>query len=177
MLSIQTTINGVDEFQEGLTGLARDLPMAFERGLTRIAKGTHREAFAWLSGPGRPQVRMTDRRKHGGRNKTSMRGQASSLGARPGSYPVPVLTGTLRRLLDWLKPGESKGGFQAGANEIVVYDSAEYAAVIHDSEGTSSGFGHRRFLEDGFAKFNQGAMATTIMDQEIDREIKRKGFN
>lgn len=176
MLGVQVTIDGDQVVLQGLSGLAHDLSPAIDRGLVRIAKGVHRESYYWLSGPGRKIMRTTDRRQHGGRNKTARRGQASSLQAKPGSYPVPVLTGTLRRLLDWLRPGAAKDGFQAGANEVIVYDSAEYAGVIYDSRGSSAGYGPRKYLEDGFSRFNQGSEVSKILDEEIGMEINRRGF-
>lgn len=186
MLSIR--VEGTRVVIDGLNQLAAEMPKAVDRGLVNIAKGVYSDAFKWLSGPGRTSVRLTNRnrvkwsdietRKTKSRNnKTSRRGQFDSLEARPGSYPVPVQTGNLRRLLDWLKPGESKTGavgtFTAGKNEVIIYDSAQYARVIHEGRASSAKYGARRFLTDAFARFNSGGKVVQTIETEIQAEIAK----
>lgn len=148
MLSINATLEGDKIVINGLRDLQRDLPQALQRTLTRGAVETHREAFDFLSGS---------------------RG-------RGGDYPVPVVTGQLRRLLDWLKPGASKGEFKAGEFEAIVYNSAEYANVIHAGRGSSAKFGARPFITDGFERFNKGDQLAKIAAEEIEAEARKKGF-
>lgn len=137
-----------------LTGIAGDMPKGIIRGVTRIAKGVHREAYAWLSG---------------------------SAGAPPGSYPpVPVRIGHLRRMLDWLQPGQAKtaewGTVSAGTNEAVVYDSAIYSDVIHEGRGSSAKFGPRQFLTDALERFNTGDRAKVILEEEVQKDIDKRGM-
>ncbi len=93
---------------------------------------------------------------------------------------MPVRTGFLRHVLDWLNPGESKsssiGTFTAGADEVVIYNSAEYAGVIHDGRGSSAKFGPRRFLTDALVKFNSNDQIKQTIEEEIEKEISRAGL-
>ena len=64
------------------------------------------------------------------------------------SYPVPVRTGNLRRLLWRITPAGYKGGqpsgsYNVGPGEAYVGNSAEYAHAIHD------GRTYRRALSGG----------------------------
>lgn len=52
MLDIKVTVSGEKIVIEGLQSLAKGLPKAVDRGLSRIAKGVHRNAFEFLSGAG-----------------------------------------------------------------------------------------------------------------------------
>lgn len=154
MLDIRVEVRGDKVVIDGLNRMAEGIPGAIRRGLERVAKGIHRDAYIWLSGPG-----------------------AKASGTPGGGYPIPVRTGNLRRLLDWLRPGESKTGpagtFTAGQNEVVVYDSAEYAHVIHEGRGSSAKFGPRKYLDDALARFNQGARVGQIIGEEINREVNK----
>jgi hypothetical protein len=158
---INVTINGDKVILQDLGHLADELPHAIDRGLIRSAKGTHREAFAWLSGPG---------------SKSSVK--KSIAGSQAGSYPVPVRTAHLRGRLDWLKPGTTKSGeagtFTAGQHEVVIYDSAIYALPIFEGKGSSAKFGPRDALKDGFEKFNTGGGVVRAIDEEIKKEIKTR---
>jgi hypothetical protein len=185
MLDIRVTVQNDQVVIKGLNQLAAEIPVAVRRGLKRIAAGVYDEAFQWLSGPGRTSMRLTNRGAtihEDGRitkRKSSSWGQSNSLGARPGSYPVPILTGHLRRLLDWLSPGDSitgeSGTFSAGPNEVVIYDSAAYADVIKRGKWTSAGFGPRDFLGDALTRFNEGARIAQILEEEIQFEIAKRG--
>ena len=132
---------------EGLRQAAEDMPGAVKKGLSNVAIGVNNVAFDWLSGAGKGDVAA-------------------------GGYPVPVRTGHLRRLQNWLKPGQSKSGeagtFRAGAMEVLVYNSASYARSIHDGLGSSGKFGRRPFLEDGFKQFNEGDQVVKTIQTEID---------
>ncbi|MFA5354217.1 MAG: hypothetical protein WC291_08300 [Thermodesulfovibrionales bacterium] len=171
MLDIRVSVEGDKVVLAGLNSLAQDLPRAVDRGLTRIAKGVHREAYDWLSGPGRKKVTKTTRK----------RGQSDSLGGRPGSYPVPVLTGHLRRALDWLRPNTTKSAdghtFTTGPHEAMVYNSAEYARPIHEGWGSSSTYGPRRFTVDALNRFNQGGRGVEPVETEVQTEIRKRGLN
>lgn len=185
MLNVQVRIEGDKVVIANLAALAERFPVAIKRGLRRVGAGVHREAYSFLSGSGRTSMRLTNRGAIIGvdgritRQKSRLRGQQSNLGARPGSYPVPVVTGNLRRLLDWLNPGQSKSGpagtFTSGPMEIVVYDSAAYAADIHDGRGSSAGFGPRSYLTDALRKFNEAERVKRIIEEELQREINMRG--
>lgn len=170
MLDIQVKIEGEKVVISNLQGFTKEIPQAIDRGLNRIAKGVHREAYAWLSGPG---------------SKASIKKGVAGSGA--GSYPVPVRTGHLRRSLDWLKPGETKSGeagtFTAGQHEVVIYDSAEYALAIHEGRLTtrqgvnySPIYGKRPFLTDALEKFNKGDRIAKTIEEEIQKEIEKRGL-
>lgn len=183
MLNIQVYITGLDSTLGRLNQLLLEkLPAAFKRSLTRTGKGIHREATELLSGPGRgpSTVRRRVINQETGdityRRRRMKAGKAESLGAKPGSYPVPVLTGHLRRSLYFLPPGKSKTNedgvmVTAGENEVVVSNSAIYAGVIHEGRWTSKDFGPRKFLEDGLERFNQGDQISQIFTEEIQKEI------
>jgi hypothetical protein len=157
MLSVRADIQGDKVVIQGLSYFAGRFPAAVERGLSRVGKGVFRVAHGYLSGPG---------------------AKASSVS--PGGYPVPVRTGHLRRLLGWLKPGQSKTAegltFTAGKMEIVVFNSAEYARPVHEGKGSSSDYGQRAFLVDGFRRFNGSGRSAEILEEEVGKEIGRAGF-
>jgi hypothetical protein len=149
VLDVHVTLRGDKVAITGLQGMATRMPGAIKRGLNRIAIGVHRETVAWLSGAA----------------------------GRPGGYPVPVRTGHLRRMQAWLKPGETKTGeagtFTAGPMEVVVYNSAGYATMIHEGKGRNARHGARPFLTDALTRFNSGARIVKIMEEEIAAEIAR----
>ena len=187
MLDVQVTIENEKVVIRNLQKLAEETPSAVRRALKRVAAGTHREAMVWLSGPGRSKMRLTNKGTtihEDGRitkRRTALRGQSDQLGARPGGYPVPVMTGNLRRMLNWLSPGDTKTGdagtFTAGPMEVVVYDSAAYADVISSGKWTSAGFAPRPFLTDALTKFNEGARIKQLLEEEIQQEITKRGMS
>ena len=168
MSLVSITIKGMNKLMRELDDLAnRRLPAAQRAALKDIAREVHGLAFENLSGPGRTPVRLRTARRYtysDGNierrtlNKTRKRGQFSMLGAKPGSYPVPVVAGNLRRLLGFVDPGESVSSngltFTAGDDEAIVFDSAEYAKVIHDGTRSSARYGPRRYIADALAKSN-----------------------
>lgn len=117
---------------------------AIKRAMSRVGKGVFRSAYDWLSGR---------------KNDT-------------GGFPVPVVTGHLRRQLAWLKPGQTKsaGGdaVTAGPMESIVYDTAAYADVIAEGRGSSAKFGPRDYLEKALEDFNQGDQISKILDDELE---------
>lgn len=162
MLDLKVTIEGDKVLIAGLQRLQKEIPNVIRGAIFKVAQEIHREASENLKGPGRKSVRK----------RTRARGQFDLLGARPGSYPVPVLTGHLRRSLDFVKPGESKTSngitFRAGKFEAIVYNSAEYANVIHEGKLSSAKYGRRPYLDDAVKKVNiQG-----ILEAEINRFLK-----
>ncbi|MEW6115660.1 MAG: hypothetical protein AB1553_02010 [Nitrospirota bacterium] len=189
MLSLQANVQGDKLVITGFRQLAAETPKAIDRGLVRIAIGVHRNAFEWLSGPGRTAVRLNNKRtvkmQDGNfdvkvQHKTQKRGQFDMLGGRPGSYPVPVLMGNLRNKLNWLRPGASKTAdgvtFRAGQHEVINYNSAEYADTIHEGKGSSEKYGKRQYLTDALAKFNSSDGVEKTMDNEVQNEIKKSGL-
>lgn len=157
MLDITVTIEGQKVVIAGLDKLATGLQGAASRGLERAAIGIHRSAHGFLSGAGAKKSNVSS-----------------------GGYPVPVRTGHLRRSLNWLKPGESKTGpagtFTAGQNEVVIFDSAEYANVIHEGLGSSAKFGPRRYLTDALEQFSAGDRIKRTIEEEIEKEILKAGL-
>ncbi len=157
MLALSVDIQGDRVVLNGLRHMEKNMPRAARRGLQRIAMGVHRGSFDYLSGPG-----------------------AKDSNVESGGYPVPVRTGHLRGSLDWLKPGASKSSngqtFAAGNMEVMVYDSAEYARVIHEGTGSSKKFGPRRYITDAAETFFSSGRAVRILDEETDREIRKGGL-
>ncbi len=137
----------LDKATRFLDDLADNIKAGAQEGLRKSARGVHREAFDWLSGKGNS----------------------------PGSYPVPVETGNLRRLLDWLEPGEKKSFegdvFEAGELEAIIYNSAAYSDTIHKGEGSSAKFGPRQFLFDGYDQFDQGGRVQGTIEKEIAQRL------
>ncbi len=154
MLDINVKLEGEKVIIEGLNKLGDNLIGAIQRGLSRSAKGIYRRAYDFLSGAG---------------------AKASDVNA--GGYPVPVRTGHLRRMLDWLEPGETKSSegitFTTGPTEAMIFNSAIYARAIHEGRGSSKKYGPRRFIIDTFEKFNQGSRVEKTIDEEIAKEIKK----
>lgn len=180
MLNLSVTISGDKVVIRGLQSIAAQMPKAVQRGLSQSAKGVHRAAFDFLSGPGGIyEDRVSKKTGNAWRKK---------VGITPaGGYPVPVRTGNLRRLLDWVPPGatkmskESKTGkgsgasFTAGLMEAIVYDSALYGRVIHEGRGSSAKFGARPFLFDAFKRFNEAAGVAKAIEEEVRKVIDKRG--
>jgi hypothetical protein len=120
---------------------------AVRKAMARVGMGVHRSAYDFLSG------KKTD----------------------TGGTPIPVVTGNLRRMLDWLKPGESKyaGGMTvvAGPYDTIVYDTAAYAEAVAKGKGSSAKFGPRDFLAGALDDFNSGKRIDRIMDEEMRRAL------
>lgn len=189
MLGIGATIEGDKVWISNLGEFAREVPRAVSDGLTEIVKEAHYEAVKNLSGPGRTNVRMRDKRtvrmqdgnfSYKYKRKTARRGQSSDLGARPGSYPpVPKLTGNLARLEDYVLPGRIRTSngvtFSAGKLEAILFNSAEYSRVIHDpKKGESSyTYGRRPFQDDAVKEIN----IVSIMEAALSRSIKNSGLS
>jgi hypothetical protein len=169
VIALRFRHNG-DKIARDIGEMAFAVPGAAQRGLTRIVMKAHEEATKLLSGPGRKIVRVR-KTKRGG--KTRRRGQYDMLGGRPGSYPVPVVMGNLRRLLGYVPPDRTvmsnNMSFSAGRFEALLFDSAEYGNVIHEGKGSSEKYGPRRFGVDALRKVDSIA----YLKEEIDKEIPR----
>lgn len=170
MLGINVIVEGDKVVIEGFNRLSHNITdKAVPRALSRIAQGTAVEALANLTGP-----------KRGLKTVTSKKGRQRAVGQKgelAGGYPVPMLTGNLRRLLGFVMPGRTKSSngktFTAGPMEAIVFDSAEYAMTIHEGRGSSAKYGRRPFMDDAFKTFNAGARTKAIMEEEIAKEIKK----
>ena len=175
MLDLKVTIQGDKVLINNLETLSANVPKAIQRGLSRIVKGVHRAAFDYLSGPGGAGSTQRREAREGERtgfdNKTTGKRVGFSLLEGAGAYPVPVRTGNLRRLLDYVEPGHSKGSFSASPDEAIVYDSAEYARVIREGTGSSAKYGPRDYVVDGLNRFDQGNRIVTILEEEIAKEM------
>ena len=148
-IEIKGSADNADEVIRYLDSLVANLKVAFKKGITKSTIGVHRSAMDYLSGA-----------------KGS-----------PGDYPVPVITGNLRRLLDFLPPGQSKqaGGVSFKAEEFsgVVYNSARYADVIRNGTHSSSKHDPRDYMEDGLKAFGGSARAAEYLLQEINTVTER----
>lgn len=155
MLDIRATVK--TDADRRLLRFSAKIPGAASEGLRDAAEGTFRIAAELLSGPGSKKCR---------KKKAS--------GSTPGSYPVPVLSGHLRRMLGFVPPGETKASngisFTARSNEAIVYDAARYAEVVHEGKRSSEKYGKRRFIVDAFLRFGGvGSVEESVM-REIDNE-------
>lgn len=148
-IEIKSSAENTDEVIRYLDTLAANLKVAFKKGITKSTIGVHRSVMDHLSGA-----------------KGS-----------PGDFPVPVITGNLRRLLDFLPPGQSKqaGGvsFTAGEFAGVVYDSARYADVIRHGTHSSRKHGPRDYMWDGLKAFGGSARVAEYLLQEINTVTER----
>jgi hypothetical protein len=189
MLVLQATIDGDKITLNGLRNIAQEMPAAIGRGLFEIGNGIYAEAFRNLNGPSRAQLRVKGKRTWsatGYRNEkpSRLRGQSDSLGAAPGMYPVPKVTGMLLKLLGWVGPGASKSSgdltFTAGALELILFDSAAYATSIFQGKDSSKEYGERDAIKDGDKNFDMsgpGGRIAATFDEEIQKEINKGGTN
>jgi hypothetical protein len=187
MLVLTATIDGDKIILQGLANIAHEMPAAIGRGLNRIGPGIYAEAFKILNGPSRAQLRVKGKRAWRAtgwthENPSRPRGQSDLLGARPGSYPVPKITGNLLKLLGWVGPGESKSSgdltFTAGALELVLFDSAAYATSVFLGKDSSAAYGERDAIRDGmdnYDKFSSGGHTkmADVLNEEIQKEIDK----
>jgi hypothetical protein len=169
MIDVQVRMDGEKALMAGLRRVSHRMEPAIRRGLTRSIREAHREGTALLSGPGRKRVRT---RSYRGKGPTAARGQFAMLGGAPGSYPVPVIMGHLRRELGHVEPGRTKvaGGlvFRAGKLEAVLFDAAEYADVIAQGKGSSAKYGKRPFLTDAVKQVNTAGNLEHELQKEAD---------
>jgi hypothetical protein len=162
MFGVKTEIKGDKIVIKGLRRMAAEFPHAFDRGLSRSVKGIHREAHDFLSGPGRKDGDIAG-----------------------GGYPVPIRSGHLRRMLNFLEPNRSKTvndgdeaiTFVAGKHEAIVFNAASYGESVHDGYGSSKGFGPRPFIDDAFEEFNRSVGVTKTIQDEVGKAIRKQGFS
>jgi len=181
MIALNVQVQGDKVIIDGLRNFAIAAPLAVQRGLKKAVRGVHREAMEFLNGSGgvgkKSQIVGPSRgfvKKSG--ESVNFKQQFSGAGA----YPVPVRTGNLKRLLDFVDPGQSitSNGktFSAANMEAVVFDSAQYASVIHQGTGSSAKFGKRAYLDDALANFNQGDGIAKTIETEMMAEIAKRGL-
>lgn len=175
MLELKVTVEGDKTLITGLENTAAGIPKAITRGLSLIAKGVHSGAMDYLSGPGgagKAQRRKPEEGERTGfKNKTTGKTVKFDLLEGAGAYPVPVRRGNLRRLLNYVEPGQSKGSFSAAPDEAIVYDSAEYARVIREGTGSSAKYGPRDYLTDGLMQYDQGDRIVKTLEEELAKEM------
>lgn len=186
MVGLNVTIDGDKVLIQGLTLADRAIVRGGAAGLERVTVGIFDEAHKLLSGQSRSRLRIFTRAqtyniKTRKRTRTKMRGVTDQLGAAPGSYPpVPVVTGHLRRYLNFIKPGESKSdngySFSAGPLEAIVYNSARYASVISEGTYSSEKYGPRPFDTDAVKNYDQGGHIAAIIDEEVQKAIDAAGL-
>jgi hypothetical protein len=175
MLSLRTDFHGLKKAEAYVENIGAAYPSAARRGLTRIIRLLYGAALNNLSGPGgagRKAQIVGPARGFTKKSGESVNFKAQFSGA--GAYPVPVRTGNLRRLLAFVSPGQtvSAGPFtiHAGSMEAILFNSAEYANVIHEGTGSSAKFGPRRYLIDALNKYKNGEMSA-IMAEEMARKV------
>lgn len=181
MLALNCTIKGDKVLIEGLGQFAQEMPGTIRRGLRKVVRGIHPLAMAFLNGAGgagrKAQIVGPSR---GFTKKSGETVNFKQQFAGAGAYPVPVRTANLKRLLDFVDPGQTitSGGmtFTAGDMEVVIFDSAEYAYPIHHGTGSSRKFGPRPFLTDALNKFNAGNGIAAVLENEISETLKKKGL-
>jgi hypothetical protein len=177
MLAVNVTISGDKVIVRGLQQLAAEMPKIVQRGLKKVVRGVHREAMDLLNGAGgagRKAQIVGPSRGFTKKSGESVNFKQQFAGA--GGYPVPVRTGNLKRLLDFVDPGGSKGSFNAGTMEVIVFNSAQYASSIHNGTGSSAKFGERPFLTDALNKFNAGGQIAATIENELNTEIAKRGL-
>ena len=103
MIKLSTT-STVKRFASRMAAIEKRLPKALKRGLGKWVLAAHKEAHRLLSG---------------------------SNSDAAGAYPVPVRTGNLRRLENYVLPGRSKAGITARDGEAFLINAAIYATTIH----------------------------------------------
>jgi len=97
---------------------------------------------------------------------------------KSGEYPVPVRTGNLRRSLNYMTPNTTRtfgsSTLKTEANEIALVNSALYAHVVHEGEGTQTKYGRRPFMEDALRELalNIPKKITT----SLKRQAKKRGL-
>lgn len=181
MFALNVTISGDKVLIQGLNQFAAELPGTINRGLKKVVRGIHPLAMAFLNGAGgagrKAQITGPSRgftKKSG--ETVNFKPQLSGAGG----WPVPVRTGNLKRLLDWVDPGGSLTSngttFSAGNMEAVIFNSAEYAWPIHEGTGSSRKFGPRRYLDSALARFNTVTGIANTIEAEIDAALKKKGL-
>ena len=194
-MNIGIRLDGDKIILDNLQGLINDYPAAVKRGMRRSVDGIYERAQHWLSGGGgnnaKTRISKKQIKKEGlrtGFTKMAIHKQFMvservnfKLWKDSGRYPVPQRTSNLLRLLNFVYPGYSKTGkdgltFKAESWEAIIYDSAEYARVIHEGTGSSSKFGPRRFLTDALEQFNQGNRIAETVAEEIQKDIKKRGM-
>lgn len=174
MLAINVKIDGEKIHIEGLERYSDNIHLkAIPRALRRTVKGSIVEALKLLEGPKRGL--KTIRAKKSGRQRAVAQKPEAA-----GRYPVPRVTGHLKRQQDWLGPGRSKTAnditFATGPMEALMYNSAEHAGWIHEGKGSSAKYGARRFQDDAFKNFNSGGKVKNIFEEEIAKEAADSGL-
>jgi len=92
-------------------------------------------------------------------------------GAAPGSDPIPVRTGHLRRSEDYILPGRAKSGITTKAGQAMLVNTASYAHAIHEGNGPHAVFGPRPFMEDAVPAIRARMPKTMIV--AMQRSLSR----
>ncbi|WP_167631564.1 hypothetical protein [Mariprofundus ferrooxydans] len=141
MANIFVTHN-TPEIISRINRLAELFPKALDKGLGKWVLRANRLAKYYLSGEGGTGV--WERHNIGG-------------------YPVPVRTGHLRRLQNYILPGRSKSGVSMRHGQGALIDTAAYAESVSEGTGTHSRYGKRRFQVDAIQNSHEAGIAD-VMD-------------
>jgi len=184
MLNVKITAENNKVILDGLQQLGDNYKPAAMRAMERAAVGIYDYAYRWLSGAGgagkkkrRDYIGFT--KKRSGTDEHSLTGQVVEFRSYidSGGYPVPRRAGHLRRMLDWLGPGQSKSGdagaVTAGENEFLIFNTASYALAVFEGLGSSAKFGPRNALVDAFELFQHGGQIQQLIGEEVRKEINQ----
>lgn len=128
--------------------LGERLIEANKEGLEQLGKSVLKNAVKHLSGEGSKYINIVG--KYRRRKKEEI--------VPPGSYPVPVRTGNLRRLTNYASPGSTAKvkdkSYKVEDNEVLIFNGAGYAKSVHNGIGRNSKHGPRTYMTDGFKDTN-----------------------
>lgn len=185
MIALAMTIENEKVVIAGLSAAGAAIPVGASAGMGRVAAGIFGEAFKKLQGPARSRVRIftnNDKRyaRSGKRTRVQSRGRTESIGARPGSYPVPRVTSHLLTRLSYIGTNESRSDngktFATGTLESMVFNAADYASVIRDGTHSSSKYGARPFDTDAVIAYDGNGNIAAVMNEEIQKAIDDSGI-
>jgi len=131
---LKTTSN-IKSFTRRMDAIAKRIPKALDKGLSRWAVLAHKDAMSNLSGPG---------------------GTGIFEEHNLGGYPVPVRTGHLRRSEGYVLPGSSKHGITARHGQAYLVNTAVYAKKIHEAK--TGKFSPRPFIDDAINTSRRAGM-------------------
>jgi len=131
MIEIRIHKKGFKEVEKKLQTIPKKINPALRVALRQWVIKAHRAALSLLSGSGSDA---------------------------PGSYPVPVRTGNLRRLESYVLPGFTKHGETAGKFEGMLINTSNYAHAIHEGNGMHARHGARPWQVDAFEETQNDAM-------------------
>jgi hypothetical protein len=148
---LKVTLN-IKSFGRAMKRKEKAVSKAVDKGLAHWAKIAHIRARKNLSAEGA--------QKYG-----YVKGKYKRRKAAPakGVYPVPTVTGWLKKNQDYVIPVETKSGITAKHGQAWLFNTAIYAHAIHEGNGPHKKHGPRPFILDAIKDTRmQGIMAIRI---------------